>query len=140
MEPLPHDDLPIILAASYPPVEESPNWCGHWRQKHRAKRSYKFAQQILLGPQVSTQRRTWVADTPAIEVVLRMSPPMPKRGGAARPRDRDNALGRCKTLLDVVADLLGTNDSKFRPRVVFDDPVGDGSVLVTLKPDRSMID
>ncbi len=140
MEALPPVDLPIILAASYPPAEESPNWRGHWTRKHRAKRSYKFAQQVLLGPQASTQKRTWLRDAPAIEVVLRLSPPMPKGGGANRVRDRDNALGRCKTLLDVVADLLGVDDNRFRPRVVFDDPVGDGSVLLTLKPDRSTID
>jgi hypothetical protein len=48
-----------------------------------------------------------------------------------RHRDDDNMVGSFKSYRDGIADALGVNDRRFRPRYVFADPEKPGRVEVS---------
>lgn len=119
---------PILLRAPWPPRECSPNVRTHWAKKHRAVKSYRFAVGCFVRAQLQEQNHKWVGKEPALDVLLRCTPPTQRR------RDRDNMLASMKALLDTVAEELGVDDYVFRPHVVMEEPALMPGVVLVLRP------
>lgn len=101
-----------IEVTQLPPVSSSPNWRGHWREKHQAGEVYHDAVFYCC---VDARNRAWLAGSdpitfPFTRARLDLTFIFPEY----RRRDRDNCLSRAKPGLDAIvhAGLLIDDDSE----------------------------
>jgi len=96
-----------IEVSQVPPVEYSPNWRGHWVQRHQAGRTYGLAVFYCC---VDYKNCLGDAFTPIQVARLDLTVVYP----VTRVRDRDNLIAMFKPGLDAVvsAGLITGDDSK----------------------------
>lgn len=111
----------VTVTLPWPPTSLSPNARGHWAIKARAAAKAR-ADALALCRAAGIRALPWVAMHVAIEF----------RAPSRRAYDLDNALARCKSLLDGVADASGIDDSRWTYSIKRGEPVKGGAVVVTL--------
>lgn len=108
----------------WPDKHLNPNNRAHWRVKAQHKRAQReLAYWITITTGVMRQPRPGPG---ALELALTFYPP------DCRPRDLDNCLASCKSLVDGIADALGVNDRMFSYRLKRGDTRKRGAVLVEI--------
>lgn len=113
---------PIRISFPWPPAALTPHAKGSPWPKIRATRKYRYEAKILA--QIAK-----VPTAPDARLVFTFHPP--RRAG-----DPHNIPGRCKALIDGIADAMGCDDRRFRcawPET-FADPVKGGAVIVEVQP------
>lgn len=109
----------------WPSRQLSPNARHHWATAAKAKKAYR-ARCRAIGQQAGLG--TLAGSAEAVAVHLDFFPP------DRRARDWDNLVASMKSGLDGLADAMGVDDSKWRLGFeVWDEPVKEGRVLVTVK-------
>lgn len=105
----------------WPPACLSPNGRAHWTVKSKAaSKARRDARYLCQGAGI--RALPW----PAMHVEITFRAP------SRRAYDLDNALARCKSLLDGVADATGVDDSKWTYTITRGEPVKGGAVVVTV--------
>ncbi len=94
----------LKLTLPWPPHDLSPNARVHWAALAKAKKSYRFACAIE-----ATRQGARRIDAPSLDVHFTFYPPTRRR------IDLDNCLSRIKSGIDGLVDVLGVDDSKWRP-------------------------
>lgn len=113
----------FILTMPWPALKPlSPNWRGHWREKAKAKRTFRMVWWAEAKHQGARKM-----DAEAAKVTIVFHPP------DKRPRDIDNLLASTKSGLDGLADAIGIDDSKWQIAISKSDSIG-GFVRVTVEP------
>jgi Holliday junction resolvase RusA-like endonuclease len=120
----------VIINLPWPDRGLSPNArSGHWAVAARLKRNAREDTAMLvraeLGPDVKAIGAR-LAAAGSIPIEVRFYPPDRRR------RDDDNMVASFKAARDGLADALGVDDRKFRPRYVIADPEKPGRVEITL--------
>ena len=109
------------VSLPWPPSCLSPNSRAHWRVK--AKAAAKARRDAAIACQAAGVRALpW----DAMQVAITFCAP------TRRPYDLDNALARCKSLLDGVADATGVDDSQWNYTITRGETVKGGAVVITL--------
>ena len=112
------------LTLPWPPSELSPNARQHWAQLAKAKQKYRNECYLHA---IAQNAKKITADR--LEIGLEFVPPN------RRKFDIDNLLGRMKSGLDGLADVLGVDDSRWSIRMARScAPLPPGFVLVTVTP------
>lgn len=114
--------MTIEITLPWPPKELSPNARQHHMAFYRAKKAYKAACMWTAKEQGATRIE---ADKVHVHMVF-FKP-------TKRAMDLDNMLGRMKSGLDGLSELLGVDDSKWSLSIEFAKEVG-GMVKVTVTP------
>lgn len=110
-----------IITLPWPPKSLSPNARTHWRQKATAAASAR-SDAYYACRAAGVDNLPWDRMHVAIEF----------RAPSRRAYDLDNALARCKSVLDGLADAAGVDDSKWTYSISRGEPVRGGEVVVTL--------
>lgn len=102
-------DLPAgsRVVVPFPPVELSPNWRGHWREKSNATANYRRTCWAL-ALEAKLAIPDYAADGRKIVVQIDFFPPN------RASRDDDNVPSSFKAGRDGIADALKTDDNRFR--------------------------
>lgn len=99
-------DFPFTVEAPWPHANLSPNTRQHPIRLGAARKKHKTACMAVFMAQ--GLRRMKLAEGAALNVTLTFTPPV------TRAMDHDNAIARCKALLDALAATIGVDDSRFR--------------------------
>ena len=108
----------------YPPPVLSPNARAHWSKIASAKKAVRKDAQYL-----TVVNKVKVDETKPLTLHIVFRP------STAARYDIDNALARCKALIDGIADAINMDDSKFKFQIERGDPFKGGAVEVTFKQD-----
>lgn len=92
----------MILTMPWPPTALSPNARQHYMALARAKKAYREACAWTAKEQGARR-----IEADKLHLTLTFYPP------TRRAFDLDNALARCKAMLDGLADVLGVDDSRW---------------------------
>ncbi|MGL6208972.1 MAG: hypothetical protein ACRC14_03980 [Paracoccaceae bacterium] len=113
----------MLLTLPWPPASLSGHANGHWRAKHTLTKAAKLAA-------FWTGKEARLPCWPNAALTFTFHPPA--RGGLP---DVQNMPGRCKAMIDGLAQAMGCDDRKFRPR--FPDHLGprrgEGAVVVLIE-------
>ena len=104
-----------MIELPYPPSKLNPNRKGHWAIKARATKEYR-------------RECGWAAKfhPPMKRFMVKFHPP------DKRPRDVDNVIAACKSLVDGLQDAWHINDRDFEIiwPTKFSEPVKNGKIVV----------
>lgn len=95
----------ITLDLPWPAKELSPNFRGHWRRVHIARKHYRFAAAALC--RAAAGAHPLSIEGRELRLRYEFHPPQ------ARAYDRDNLAARMKAATDGIADALKVNDRGF---------------------------
>lgn len=110
----------------WPPACLSPNGRAHWGKK--AKAAAKTRRDASIACQAAGVRALpWSA----MHVQITFHP------ATKRAFDLDNAVARCKSLLDGVSDAVGIDDSLFTIAPTKGDPVKGGVIIITVSEGKA---
>lgn len=93
----------IVIDLPWPSTKLSSNARGHWRPKAEATKTARLAARILA-------RNAGVGSWPNAVLMFAYFPPDDRR------RDVQNMPAMLKASIDGIADAMGCDDHKFRPR------------------------
>ena len=103
----------MILTMPWPPTALSPNASQHYMALARAKKAYREACAWTAKEQGARR-----IEADKLHLTLTFYPP------TRRAFDLDNALARCKAMLDGLADVLGVDDSRWSLTIQKADDIG----------------
>lgn len=110
----------------WPPACLSPNARDHWGDK--AKAAAKTRRDASIACMAAGVRKLpWGA----------MHVQITFHAATRRAYDLDNALARCKSLLDGVADATGIDDSLWSLSIMRGDPVKGGAIIITVSEGKA---
>lgn len=110
-----------MIELPFPPKCLSPNGRAHWGTIATAKKKCRsWAKAATMAAKVKAP------DSEAIYVVVNWHPK------TKHAYDEDNCIAMCKAYFDGVADALGVNDSRFKPRLVKREPIKHGKVIIEI--------
>lgn len=104
----------------YPPTVLSPNSREHWSKVAKEKKIARHDAHYLTkisGVKIDASKKV------TLSIVFRPS--------TKCRYDIDNALARCKAMIDGIADALGVDDHNFEYRLARGEPFKGGAVEVT---------
>lgn len=99
-----------------------PNTHVHWRHRHKASQTYKSAAHWAC---LEAKARPLGADQAQVSITFNP----PDRGR----RDLDNLLAAIKHGLDVIAQAIAVDDSKWTIAIAKGEPVKGGQVIVEVR-------
>ncbi len=111
----------MILTMPWPPTALSPNARQHYMALARAKKKYREACAWTAKEQGARR-----IEADKLHLTLTFYPP------TRRAFDLDNALARCKAMLDGLADVLGVDDKNWSLTIQKAEDIG-GFVRVEVK-------
>ncbi len=111
-----------MIELIWPPRCLHPNSRTHWAAKAKATKGYREYAALA-----AKQSGVKVAGDGLIDVWITFRPPSKAR------RDLDGLLSNIKAGLDGIADGLGVDDYRFRPRIDLGDVLKGGGVIVELR-------
>jgi crossover junction endodeoxyribonuclease RusA len=101
------NDETIVIHLPWPPKELSPNWRGHWAQKSRAAKRYRYQCRILALSAMSHAQIVKIGQWKRIDLSLEFYPK------DRRKRDDDNLIAAFKPGRDGLSDAMCMDDANF---------------------------
>lgn len=97
----------------WPSKSLSPNARVHWAVAAKSKKAHRNAAYMLA-------KKAGIKLAPDARPLVSLTFVPPDR----RPRDRDNMLASCKSLLDGLADAMGCDDARWRLAIEVSPDIG----------------